>query len=395
LALPDGNVLEYDTGPQTWVASRQDLGGASGAYGVLADNTFLASSHILDAALVPVSELPAADGTPSGEALLGGAGLRTTTQSPSGPGLIERFDLITFQASKPTAMAEAPLTRDSLQTTPVGQIGESILPFTRTLVVSPDQSKIFALTISGLTVLGSNFDAPTPAPSVSSVVNSADFTAAVAPGGLVQINGAGFAQGPVSATTIPLPTELGNVCATVNNIALPLFSVSSSLLTAQLPFDSAGNASLVVRSPGGIGAPFTFTIQLFAPAIFRNGAAGDQTGLAMIVRDDTNELIDFTNPIHPRLPITIYLTGLGPTSPLPALGDAAPASPPASVTTPPTVKLGAATLNVTFAGLVAGQIGIYRIDATVPDVVPIGTSVPLTITQGSFSTTVAVRVVSP
>jgi uncharacterized protein (TIGR03437 family) len=174
-----------------------------------------------------------------------------------------------------------------------------------------------------------------------------------------------------------------------------LFSVSPSLLTAQLPFGSAGNASLVVRSPGGIGAPFPFTIQLFAPAIFRNGTAGDQTGLAMIVRDDNGELVDFTNPLHPRLPITIYLTGLGPTSPLPALGDAAPASPPASVTTPPTVKLGAATLNVTFAGLVAGQIGIYRIDATVPDVVPIGTSVPLTITQGSFSTTVAVRVVSP
>jgi len=44
---------------------------------------------------------------------------------------------------------------------------------------------------------------------------------------------------------------------------------------------------------------------------------------------------------------------------------------------------------------VAGQVGIYRIDATLPDVVPIGTSVPLTITQGSFSTTVQVRVVSP
>ena len=395
LALPDGNVMEYDTSPQTWVASRKDVDALGGAYGLLADNIFLASSHILDAALVPVSELPAADGAPSGVALLGGTGLRTTAQSPSGPGLIERFDLATFQPSKRIAMAEAPLTHDSLVTPPVGQIGESILPFTRTLAVSPDQSKVFGLTISGLTVLSSNFDAPTPPPTVSSVVNSADFTAAVAPGGLVQINGGGFAQGPASATTIPLPTELGNVCATVNNIALPLFSVSSSLLTAQLPFGSAGNASLVVRSPGGIGAPFLFTILPVAPAIFRNGTAGDQTGLPVIVRDDTNELVDFTNPLHPRLPITIYLTGLGPTSPLPALGDAAPASPPASVTTPPTVMLGAATLNVTFAGLVAGQIGIYRIDATVPDVVPIGTDVPLIITQGSFSTSVAVRVVSP
>jgi len=326
--------------------------------------------------------------------VLAGAGLRTTAASPNGPGLIERIDLTNLTAYNATALAEAPLTRDSLLTPVVGQIGESILPFTRTLAVSPDQTKIFALTISGLTVLGSNFDAPTPAPSVSSVVNSADFTAAVAPGGLVQINGAGFAQGPVSATTIPLPTELGNVCATVNNIALPLFSVSSSLLTAQLPFGSAGDALLVVRSPGGISAPFPFTIQSFAPAIFRNGTAGDQTGLAMIVRDDNNEPVNFTNPLHPRLKITIYMTGLGPTSPPLAPGEVAPAT-PLPLTTTPTVKLGAATLNVTFAGLVPGQIGLDQINATLPDVVPVGISVPLTIQQGGFSTTVFVRVVSP
>jgi uncharacterized protein (TIGR03437 family) len=393
LVLPDGSVAEYDAASQTWVASRKDVSSLAGAYGVPADNLFLADSNLLDAALVSIGTLPTTEGTSSGTGLLQGAGLRSTSQSANGAGLLERIDLTNLTAYNATAMAEAPHTQNSLSTPSVGQIGETILPFTRTLAVSPDQSKIFALTISGLTVLGPNFDAPTPAPTISSVVNSADFTAGVAPGGLVQINGAGFAPSPASATTVPLPTELGNVCATVNNIALPLFSVSSSLLTAQLPFNSAGTASLVVRSPGGISAPFQFTIQDFAPAIFNNGTAGDQTGLAMIVRDDNNQLVDFTNPLHPRLPITIYLTGLGPTSPLPALGDAAPAN--ASVTTPPTVMLGAATLNVTFAGLVAGQIGIYQINATVPDVVPIGTSVPLTITQGSFSTTVQERVVSP
>ena len=394
LVLPDGNAVEYDASPQTWVASR-NVSSLAGAYGVLADNLFLADSNMLDAALVPVGTLPTTEGTSSGVALLQGAGLRTTTGTGNGAGLIERIDLTNLRAYNATAMAEAPQTQSSLSTPEIGQIGETILPFTRTLAVSPDQSKIFALTMSGLTVLPPNFDAPTPAPVVSSVVNSADFTAAVAPGGLVQINGAGFAQSPVSAFTIPLPTELGNVCATVNNIALPLFSVSSSLLTAQLPFNSAGGASLVVRSPGGISPAFSFTIQGFAPAIFRNGTAGDQTGFPLIVRDDNNQLVDFTNPLHPRLPITIYLTGLGPTSPLPALGDAAPASPPAPVTTTPTVMLGAATVSVTFAGLVPGQVGVYQIDATLPDVVPIGTSVPLVIQQGTFSTTVQVRVVSP
>ena len=167
------------------------------------------------------------------------------------------------------------------------------------------------------------------------------------------------------------------MCTTVNNIALPLFSVSPSLIKAQLPFGLTGSASLVVRAPGGISAPFPFTIQSFAPAVFNNGTSGDQTGLPMIVRDDNNELVNFTNPLHPRLKITIYMTGLGPTSPPLAPGEVAPAL------TTPTVMLGAATVNVTFAGPVPGQIGAYQINATLPDVVLIGTSVPLKSSRGA------------
>src|SRR5258706_6789525 len=197
---------------------------------------FLAAPNLLYGAIVPLGKpLPATDGTSSGVGVLSGAGLRTTATVPTAPGVIQRINLTNRTEYNASLMVEAPMTATSLLTPPVGQIGESILPFTRTLAISPDQTKIFALTISGLTILPSNFDAPTPPPVVSSVVNAADFTAAVAEGGVVQINGSGFAQSPVSATTTPLPTELGNVCATVNNIALPLFSVSPSLLKAQLP----------------------------------------------------------------------------------------------------------------------------------------------------------------
>jgi uncharacterized protein (TIGR03437 family) len=51
-------------------------------------------------------------------------------------------------------------------------------------------------------------------------------------------------------------------------------------------------------------------------------------------------------------------------------------------------------LPVTFAGLVAGQIGVYQISVTVPRSTPLGLSVPLTITQGGQSQTVKVRVVN-
>src|SRR5437016_10045859 len=164
---------------------------------------------------------------------------------------------------------------------------------------------------------------------------------------------------------------------------------------AQLPFTTTGNAPLVVRAPGGIGSPFTVNIRDFAPAIFRSGQAGDQTGLATVVRDSNNELVNFTNPIHPDETISIYLTGLSQTSPAAPLGDAAPSNPLAIVATTPTVTLGDAVLPVTFAGLVPGEVGVYQINAYVPAGVRDAAQAPLVVSQGTASTALQVRVVKP
>src|SRR5438067_493166 len=97
---------------------------------------------------------------------------------------------------------------------------------------------------------------------------------------------------------------------------------------------------MTVHSPGGISAVFLTHVDPFAPAIFRNGSAGDQNGLAAVVRVKNNELVTFTNPIHPDETIVIYLAGLSQTSPPVPLGDASPVSPLATVSTLPSVKLG-------------------------------------------------------
>ena len=90
----------------------------------------------------------------------------------------------------------------------------------------------------------------------------------------------------------------------------------------------------------------------------------------------------------------MYLTGLGPTTPLPALGAAAPSNPVATVNALPTVTLGGENLTVTSAILVPGVASVYQVKATVGGVRS-GMSVPLTISSGSSSTTLQVRVVSP
>ncbi len=55
--------------------------------------------------------------------------------------------------------------------------------------------------------------------------------------------------------------------------------------------------------------------------------------------------------------------------------------------------LGGVGLDVQYAGLVPGSVGLYQINATVPKSVPQGLEIPLVITQGGSSTTLPVRVV--
>jgi len=395
LAMSDGTAAMWDAGANTWVLSRTNGAAASGAFGAFNDDQFLVNNKVLDPGLFPVATLESTTGSSSGMGILGDAGLRTTAATPSGPGTIERVDLNALQTYNARSTSEAPVLASTLNTPPIGQIGETILPFTRTLAVPVGGQSILLLTQSGLTVLSSNFDAPTPSPMVSGLVNAADGGADVAPGGLALVQGSGLSSRSEVALGFPLPSTLGDACVTLSNIALPLFRVSPTEILAQLPFSVTGDVPLVVRTSGGVSAPFTAHIQTFAPAIFRTGTAGNQTGLATVIRQKNNDFVDFTNPVHPNDVLWIYLTGLGQTSPAAPLGDAAPSNPLAVTSTPPTVSLGNTGLNVLLSGLVPGEAGVYFIEVSVPRGVPSAVQTPLTVTQGGFSTTLQVRVVNP
>ena len=395
LANPDGTVAMWDASVDQWVVSRKDVTGLAGAFGVLSDTRFIADVNLFDQSLFPVAKFQSDTGSPSGVGLANGAGLRTTTLSPAGPGTIERIDLNNLQTYNGTPTIEAPQLASTLQTPSIGQIGETILPFTRTLAVPRDQSSIVLLSQSGLAVIPPDFDKAMQVPVVTRVTNTADGGTDVAPGGLVQITGSGLAPDSVVAGAPPLPTSLGDVCVTADNVALALFSVSGTRISAQLPFNVSGSVPLIVRDPAGLSSPFNLNIQPFAPAIFHNGTADGQTGLPVVVRDDNNELVTFTNPIHPNKTISIFLTGLSQTTPPAQLGAAAPSNPLEFVATPPTVTLEGTPLSVTFAGLVPGQVGVYQVDAHVPTGIKNNKQAPLVITQGGASKSLIVRVVNP
>jgi uncharacterized protein (TIGR03437 family) len=396
LALPDGTVALWDSGANQWIASRKDIGTVSGAFGALTDKLFLVDNNLLNESLFPVATLTSQGGTSSGAAFATGAGIRTNASSPAGPGVLERIDVSALAGFHGTETIEAPMVSASLQSTPpVGQIGQTILPFTRTLAVPPDQGSVLMLTQSGFTAVPSDFDAPKPFPVVSAIVNRADGGDGVASGGLVEILGSGLSTASASAGSTPLPFALSNVCVELNSKAIPLLNLSSSSITAQLPFDFTGKGNIVVSNAGGKSSPFSVNILQVAPAIFRSGTAGPQTGIPLVVRNSNNAMVSLSNPIHVNDTIVIYTTGLGRTLPEPDLGAASPANPAATATFRPTVTLGGVDLDVQFAGLVPGQVGVYQINVFVPGNVREGVQTPLKITQGEQSTTLDVRVVNP
>jgi len=91
--------------------------------------------------------------------------------------------------------------------------------------------------------------------------------------------------------------------------------------------------------------------------------------------------------------VTIYLTGMGQTTPAIAAGQPAPSNPLSWAAIAPVITLGGANLTVSYAGLAPGEIGVYQVNATAPSVVTEGLAIPLVINQGGAATTLSVRVV--
>jgi uncharacterized protein (TIGR03437 family) len=382
LAMPDGNVMLYDANADTFTVSRQDLKSLGGAYAASSYNSYVVGNNLLNASLVPQGTLESASGAPSGFAFVDQGGFRTTASLASSPGVIERFDASdSTSMGKPTRLVEAPL------------VPSGIMSFSRTLAPMYDRSAVIALTVSGFTILPWNYDAAVAPPKIAAVLNAADGKQAVAPGGLISVYGQQMSPVNIATREIPLPTALGESCLTVNGVPVPMLFVSSQQINGQIPFNVDGNATMTLHTPGGVSDNFNFTILPTAPSIFRSGSAGPDTGLATITRADNGELVTPTNPVHPNDTIVIWATGLGRTSPAIDSGMPAPSDPLPTAVITPSVSLGGTGLNVTYAGLVPGSVGLYQINATVPGKVPTGLDIPLVINQGGSSTTLSLRVV--
>ncbi len=404
IAQADGTVYLYDATADSFTVSRKDFTSLAGPYAASAFNQYVVGNHLLNSSLVPMMQFETGTGTPSGFAFVNESGFRTNAPAPASstsstttttpppassgqstaPGVIQRINMNnpSSSVSSATAMVEAPL------------LGTTASPFTRTVAPLANQSGIANLTVSGVTILPWTYDAAVAPPNITSVVNAGDSGKDIAPGGLISVYGTQLSPVNMATAEIPLPTALANSCLSVNGLPVPILYVSPNQINAQMPYQAIGNVTLILRTPGGQSHNYNLVIQPNAPSVFL-ASVGQETNIPTVVRNDDNELVTPSHPIHRKsnTALVIYLTGLGPTSPAVATGQPGPSSPLAVSQFQPTVTLGGLNLPVLFSGLAPGMVGVDQINVSVPFTVPDGMSVPLVISQGSVSTSIPERVV--
>jgi uncharacterized protein (TIGR03437 family) len=447
VASGDGSTFLYDANVDSFTVSRKDFSSLSGAYAASAYDQYVVGNTLLNASLVPTMSLPFAGATEfsSGFVFVDQTGYLTASPGPTGPGVIENVNLTSGSGIQPTRMAESPVlgsfatgtgatagcttvttATGSTQTcttitgtvsttvitvctttstggttttsclpptTTSGPVSSGVNGFTRSLILLSDRSAFINLSASGITILPPTYASAVAPPTIAAIVSAADSKSPAAPGGLVSIYGTQLSPTNLATNQIPLPTALGNSCLTVNGLAMPLEFVSSSQINAQMPFQAFGNVTVILYTPGGVSDNFYLTVPPTAPAVFLSAVAGPEINLPTVFRDSTGLLVTSSDPIHRGDIITIYLTGMGAVAPLVTNGYPGPSNPLAQALAQPTVEIGGMPLFVSYAGLAPGEVGVYQINASVPQGVPQGLNLPLTITQGGFTHSEFVRVV--
>jgi uncharacterized protein (TIGR03437 family) len=230
------------------------------------------------------------------------------------------------------------------------------------------------------------FDAASTFLSIGGVANAASYQQTFAPGMLLYVAGSQLSPVVQIANSIPFLTFMGDVSATINGLAAPLYYVSPGTLDIQIPYEiPPGQAILIVTSLGQIGV-FSFTVGTAAPGIFM-ALDGSLVPSASGARGDT---------------LSLYMTGQGAVSPSVATGAAPSPDTPLSQlpapTLPVTVTIGGKLAPLAFVGIPPGLVGVTLINFRIPLDAPLGPqAVVVTIGDvSSASVTLTVRqIVTP
>jgi uncharacterized protein (TIGR03437 family) len=241
-----------------------------------------------------------------------------------------------------------------------------------------------------------NANAEPPTLNTGGIVNSASYAGgAPAPGTLIAIFGSSLAASSAPATALPLPTTLAGSQVIIGGLTMPLLYAGPGQINAMVPFSAPVNATqqVLVQSGATLSVPENLTVAPGAPGTYtRDGSGSGQAIVFAINPDGSGYVVTTAEPAHPGQIIVIYCTGLGSVQSSISAGEATPYTPLAPVSESVGVMVGSSTAQVLYAGLVPTLSGLYQINATIPQPVMTGDSVPLILSTSGISTGTSVTI---
>jgi uncharacterized protein (TIGR03437 family) len=246
---------------------------------------------------------------------------------------------------------------------------------------------VYMLTLSGLSVVSTvSATGRAPSFSASGVVNSPSHSGSLSAGGLISILGSNLAD-PATGS-FPLPTSLGGVCVTANEVTIPLISTSPTEIDAQLPSNLAtGRVTLTVRSTklGLSSNGVSIQVNGTGPSLYTIPLDGKP--LAALFHTVDAAMVTPDYPADRDETLVLYASGLGPISPSPGVGQPASDNPFSQATASIGVTIGGRPYPVLSSYLAPNFVGLYAVIIYVPGNRIEGDDLPVVVTAGGVSST--------
>jgi uncharacterized protein (TIGR03437 family) len=227
----------------------------------------------------------------------------------------------------------------------------------------------------------------TPATTVS----AASYAETIAPEAIVSAFGANLSSSTGVATSLPLPTLLGDASVMVDGRKARMFWASPNQINFQVPSDApAGSANVVVMRQGQPVSQGTIQIASVALGLFTANASGMGAPAGVVLRVKANGQQSY-EPIarydagsKQFVPVTIlrnageqlYLILFGTGLKQAANTDGNPAN---GVAENVLATIGGVNAQVVFAGVAAGFAGLEQINIRIPDNAPANPSSPVVV----------------
>jgi uncharacterized protein (TIGR03437 family) len=164
------------------------------------------------------------------------------------------------------------------------------------------------------------------------------------------------------------PTSLGGVSVTVNNIPAFIQYVSPTQINIDAPDDSAtGPVNIVVRNDSGSSTGSATRARLSPTLLTVPEFTLNSTHYVVAQTPDFSSLVGpgYVSA-HPGDTVIVFATGCGPTNPATQAGVMAAQN--SLLALPYQLTIGGVPAGVSFAGVVAGTVGLYQFNITVPNV---------------------------